>query len=169
MSLVKIHQKLTVKPTPTHFSSEKFNPAWCGFSNRKFTPTHIISTSTCSRFSMTWFFIYTSDIVTSFSDILCLIFTNACKDMQKRLIVNSNQKNSVFEILLMRHFVKLLDHWLSKKRCISTTQRSMILNFRVGSNDWLYIYVYWSINLLEIVLSDKLIMLQELYEDKLND
>jgi hypothetical protein len=118
---------------------------------------------------MTWFFIYTSDIETPFSDILCLITTNACKDMRKRLIVNSNQKNSVFEILLMKHFVKLLDHWLSKKRCISATKRSKILNFRMSSNDWLYIYVYWSINLLEIVLSDELIMLQESYEDTLND
>jgi trehalose-6-phosphatase len=45
---VKTHQKPTVKPTPTHSPPEKPNPAWCGFSNRKPTPTHIISTSTVS-------------------------------------------------------------------------------------------------------------------------
>ncbi len=40
---MKIHQKLTVKLTSTHSSPEKLNPAWCGFSNRKSTSTHIIS------------------------------------------------------------------------------------------------------------------------------
>jgi hypothetical protein len=42
---MKTHQKPTVKPTPTQSSPEKPNPAWCGFSNRKPTPTHTIPTS----------------------------------------------------------------------------------------------------------------------------
>ncbi len=46
MGLVKTHQKSTVKLTSIHSPSEKLNPAWCGFSNRKPTPTHTISTST---------------------------------------------------------------------------------------------------------------------------
>ncbi len=46
---MKTHQKPTVKPTPTHSPPEKPNPAWCGFSNRKPTPTHIISTSSRRR------------------------------------------------------------------------------------------------------------------------
>jgi hypothetical protein len=49
VGLMKTHQKPTVKPTPTHSPPEKPNPAWCGFSNRKPTPTHIISTSSRRR------------------------------------------------------------------------------------------------------------------------
>ncbi len=45
MGLVKTHQKPTVKPTPNRSPSEKPNPARCGFSNRKPTPTHTIPTS----------------------------------------------------------------------------------------------------------------------------
>jgi hypothetical protein len=45
VGLVKTHQKPTVKPTPTRSPPEKPNPAWCGFSNRKPTPTHTIPTS----------------------------------------------------------------------------------------------------------------------------
>ncbi len=36
--LVRTHQK----PTPNPPESEKPNPAWCGFSNPKPTPTHIL-------------------------------------------------------------------------------------------------------------------------------
>jgi hypothetical protein len=45
VSLVKTHQKLTVKPTPNRSSSDKPDPAECGFSNQKPTPTHTIPTS----------------------------------------------------------------------------------------------------------------------------
>jgi hypothetical protein len=59
---MKTHQKLTVKPTSNHFSSEKFNSTRCEFSNRKLTSTHIISTSTReSLFSSQLFFIETSN------------------------------------------------------------------------------------------------------------
>ncbi len=45
---MKTHQKPTVKPTPNPPEPEKPDPAWCGFSNEKPTPTHTISTSTMS-------------------------------------------------------------------------------------------------------------------------
>jgi hypothetical protein len=50
---MKTHQKPTVKPTPTHSPPEKPNPAWCGFSNRKPTPTHIIPTSIRAQLAFT--------------------------------------------------------------------------------------------------------------------
>ncbi len=43
--LMRTHQKLTVKSTSNPPEPEKLNPAWCGFSNPKPTPTHTISTS----------------------------------------------------------------------------------------------------------------------------
>jgi hypothetical protein len=45
VNLMKIHQKLKVKFTSIHSLLEKLNSVWCEFSNRKFTSTHIISTS----------------------------------------------------------------------------------------------------------------------------
>jgi hypothetical protein len=45
VSLMKTHQKFTVKFTSNHSSSEKFNSIRCEFSNRKLTSIHIISTS----------------------------------------------------------------------------------------------------------------------------
>ncbi len=44
---MKTHQKPTVKFTSNRSSSEKLNPTRCGFSNRKPTSTHTISTSIC--------------------------------------------------------------------------------------------------------------------------
>ncbi len=43
--VMRIHQKFTVKFTSNSLESEKLNSVWCGFSNRKSTSIHIISTS----------------------------------------------------------------------------------------------------------------------------